>query len=100
MNTVEFYIDLFGWSAAIALLIAYTLVSNKKIVPNGYPYQLLNIWGSIGLALNAYYYSALPSVGLNLVWLGIGIFMIFKIWRRKFFKTETDVNEEIRENIV
>lgn len=77
------WIDIFGWSAAIALLFAYVLVSNKKIMPNGYLYQLLNIWGSTGLAVNAYYYSALPSVGLNLFWLGIGFFMLFKIRKTK-----------------
>ena len=80
MDLLALLIDTLGWSSAIALLCGYILVSNKKIKPNGYPYQFLNLWGAFGLAINALYYGALPSVGLNFIWLGIGFFMLYRIW--------------------
>ncbi|MCP3944928.1 MAG: hypothetical protein GY710_26095 [Desulfobacteraceae bacterium] len=83
MNLMELIIDGLGWSGAIALIFAYILVSNKKIKPNAYVYQFLNLWGAFGLSVNALYYGALPSVGLNVIWLAIGLFMLHRIWKDK-----------------
>ncbi len=71
-------INVAGWTGALLLLLAYILVSSKKLAGNSLPYQLLNLAGSSLLLMNAYHFGALPSVGVNSVWIGIAIFTIIK----------------------
>ena len=68
--------DLLGWLGAALLLVAYGLVSTKKLEGDSIPYQLLNLLGSVFLVVNSAYYGAYPSVGVNVVWIGIAIFAI------------------------
>jgi len=74
----DFLINVAGWSGALLLLLAYILVSNKKLAGDSLLYQLLNLVGSVLLLLNAYHFRALPSVGVNSVWIGIAFFTIIK----------------------
>jgi hypothetical protein len=67
----ELWIDLIGWAGVAALLIAYVLVSLKKVAGDSNIYQALNLIGSGLLIVNSLYYGALPSVGVNVVWVGI-----------------------------
>jgi hypothetical protein len=69
-------IDVIGWSGVAALLIAYGLVSTKKVEGDSTIYQLLNLAGSILLIVNSFFYGAFPSVGVNIAWIGIAIFAL------------------------
>lgn len=69
-------IDIAGWSGVVSLLIAYALVSTRRVGGNSIVYQLMNILGASLLIANSYYYGAMPSVGINLVWIGIGLYTI------------------------
>jgi hypothetical protein len=69
-------IDVFGWSGVAALLIAYGLVSTKKLEGDSTIYQLLNLAGSALLIINSFYYGAYPSVGVNIAWVGIAVFAL------------------------
>lgn len=64
-------IDIVGWSGAILLLIAYALLSARRLEGHSTAYQLMNIQGSLCLLANASYHRALPSAFVNLVWVGI-----------------------------
>jgi hypothetical protein len=72
-NTV---IDFIGWVGVAALLIAYGLVSTKKLAGDSSGYQLLNLMGSTFLIINSFYYGAYPSVGVNIAWIGIAVFAL------------------------
>ncbi len=69
-------IDIIGWSGVAALLVAYGLVSTKKLEGDSFLYQLLNLVGSILLIINSFFYGAFPSVGVNIAWVGIAIFAL------------------------
>jgi|YNPBryunderm2012_1023409.scaffolds.fasta_scaffold00029_18 hypothetical protein len=71
-------INLAGWSGALMLLLAYLLVSTRRLAGDSFLYQLLNLAGSACLLLNAYHFGAYPSVGVNSVWIGIALFTIIK----------------------
>jgi len=71
-------IDVTGWSGAIALLSAYALVSTRKIEGDAFPYQILNLAGGALLIANSFYYGAFPSVAVNVVWIGIALFAIYR----------------------
>ncbi|TMR12706.1 hypothetical protein ETD86_32205 [Nonomuraea turkmeniaca] len=75
-----------GWAGAGALLLGYALVSSSRLSGDGVAYQLLNLFGSIGLMVNSAYSAAWPSAGLNLVWAAIGTVALVKLARVRVAK--------------
>jgi hypothetical protein len=75
MNS-DVWFDAIGWVGAVALLIAYAMVSSKKLEGDSAAFQLLNISGSILLAANTIFYGSYPSTFVNLIWAGIAVFSI------------------------
>ena len=80
----NFLVDAAGWIGVAALLVAYVLVSTKKLAGDSTVYQLLNLLGAALLIVNSFYYGAYPSVSINVVWIGIAVLTLA---RRK--KSET-----------
>jgi len=70
------WFDAIGWVGAAALLVAYAMVSSRKLEGHLTAYQLLNIVGSLLLAANTIFYRAYPSSFVNLIWMGIAVFSI------------------------
>ena len=75
MNTYVWF-DAIGWSGAAALLVAYAMISFKKLEGDSTAYQFLNIVGSLLLAVNTISYGAYPSSFVNMIWIGIAVFSI------------------------
>lgn len=71
-------INLAGWVGAFMLLLAYALVSTRKLAGDSFIYQGLNLVGSACLVLNAYHFGAYPSVGVNSIWIAIALFTLIK----------------------
>jgi hypothetical protein len=72
----HFWFDAIGWVGAAALLIAYALISHKKLEGDSGTYQALNISGSLLLAANTIFYGSYPSTFVNLIWAAIAVFAI------------------------
>ncbi|GAA0415442.1 hypothetical protein Acor_59050 [Acrocarpospora corrugata] len=72
------FITILGTIGAVALLIAYGLVSSARLSGNGFAYQAINMVGALTLAINSAYHGAWPSAILNIVWTAIGVFAIGK----------------------
>jgi hypothetical protein len=70
------WFDAIGWVGAAALLVAYAMVSHKKLEGDSATYQLLNISGSLLLAVNTIFYGSYPSTFVNVIWAGIAVFAI------------------------
>ncbi len=63
-------IEIIGWAGSILVIIAYALTvktRNKYLTLCNY----LNLIGATLVGLNCYYNQALPSLMLNIVWVGI-----------------------------
>ena len=71
-------IDIIGWIGVAALLLAYALVSLKRIEGDSVAYQALNALCSALLIVNSAYYRAYPSVGVNVAWIGIAAFILVR----------------------
>ena len=78
---MKFPIDVLGWLGAVMILTAYALISFKKVEGNSIKYQSLNIIGSVFLVINTYYYGAIPSTLVNIIWAIIALFAIVTIKR-------------------
>jgi hypothetical protein len=66
-------VDVVGWAGAALLLLAYWLVSTRRLRAEGVPFQLVNLGGAGMLAANSAWYGAWPSVALNGAWMAIGL---------------------------
>lgn len=71
--------DTLGWIGAFLLLLAYALVSFKRLAADSLVYQGLNVAASILLAINTIYHRAFPSSFVNIVWTFIAVFAILMI---------------------
>ena len=76
-------INLIGWAGSAAVIAAYILVSLNRLKGDSVPYQLLNLVGGAFLIVNTIYWGAYPSAVVNLVWVGIAIFALTHVARRK-----------------
>jgi hypothetical protein len=74
--TFDLLSDVLGWAGAVLLLGAYALVSTRKLEGDSIVYQMLNLLGSALVMVNSFYYGAYPSVGVNVIWIGIALFAI------------------------
>ena len=77
------FIDVAGWTAAVLILGAYGLISSGKIVARAPLYQWMNIIGALGFIINCSWNGAWPSVGLNVAWLGIGVYTLLALRRNR-----------------
>jgi hypothetical protein len=76
------WFDAIGWAGAACLLVAYAMISVKKLEADSTAYQFLNIIGSLFLVANTIFYRAYPSSFVNVVWAGIAVLSITA--RRRF----------------
>ena len=67
------WIDIVGWCGAALLLAAFALNSFGYLDRSDAAYQLMNLFGAIGIALQAYKRRAFPAAALNIVWAIIAV---------------------------
>ena len=65
---------------ALLIIGAYALLSAGRLRSQSLTYHLMNILGAAGFVVNSGWNGALPSAALNVVWIGIGG---YGLWRRR-----------------
>lgn len=70
------WFDAVGWVGAALLLVAYAMISSKKLEADSNAYQFLNVIGSLFLVANTIFYRAYPSSFVNVIWAGIAVLSI------------------------
>jgi hypothetical protein len=78
MMDTTLIINIIGWLGSAAVIVAYVLVSTKRLQGDSVAYQLLNLIGGAFLVINTIFFGAYPSTFVNLVWIGIAIFAIVR----------------------
>jgi hypothetical protein len=76
------FYEIIGWIGTAAILLAYFLVSTGKLSAKSKEYQLLNLLGALGVIINSGIHKAIPSVGLNVVWLTIATYGLLKSFKK------------------
>ena len=75
---MEISIQLIGWIGTLLIVLAYFLVSNKKLSGSSKYYQLLNLLGAIAVGVNVFHQQAWPALALQVIWAIIAITSLFK----------------------
>ena len=73
-------IDILGWTGSILYLLAYVLVSMKKTQGDSLFYQGMNIAAGTLLVIYSFALSAYATIGLNAVWVAIGLITLGRKW--------------------
>ncbi|MCC6499455.1 MAG: hypothetical protein IT313_04215 [Anaerolineales bacterium] len=73
-------IQILGWTGSILFLLAYALVSLKKIEGDSLAYQGMNIIGGVFLVIYTFTLEAYATTGLNAVWVAIGLIALGRKW--------------------
>jgi hypothetical protein len=72
-------VEVAGWTGGALILTAYILVSMGKLSGQSRLFQWMNIIGAAGFTLNGGYHGAIPSMVLNIIWMGIGMMTLYRI---------------------
>lgn len=76
-------IELIGWIGVIFVLLAYFLVTVKKVASTSKEFHLLNLLGALGIMANSFYHGAIPNTGLNIVWSAIAIWGLWNAVKKE-----------------
>ena len=74
--------DIIGWIGAGLVILAYFLVSTKKLPPTSVAYQLMNLFGALGVGINVFVQGAYPSVAIQIVWGLIATYGFYQSYKR------------------
>ena len=73
-------INILGWTGSVLYLLAYALVSLKKVEGDSILYQGINVFAGLLLVLFTVYLGAYATTALNAVWVAIGLFTLGRKW--------------------
>jgi len=76
---LKYFGEIVGWYGAVAILIAYALVSFSLITPTSLEYQILNLTGGVGIIINSFKHKAYPPTILNAIWSIIAVVAILRV---------------------
>ncbi len=68
-----------GWIGIIFIMLAYILLSTKKLKVDYVIYHLLNFLGAAGLIISTFITESWPALTLSLIFAGISMIYIIKI---------------------
>jgi len=71
-------IEIIGWSAAAMMLLAYLLLTSGRLSSRAPTYQWLNVLSGAGFILNSGWNGAYPSACINVLWVAIGLYGVFR----------------------
>jgi hypothetical protein len=74
-------VEIIGWAGAGLILAAYTLLSLGKLQPQSIVYQSMNVAGAGGFIVNSGYHGAIPNAALNVIWIAVGLYTLWKLRR-------------------
>ena len=83
----EFAVEAAGWAGAALILVAYLLLSMGRLTGQSPVYQWMNVFGAAGFVVNGWWHGAIPSAALNVLWLLIGGFALWRIWKKRSSST-------------
>ena len=70
------FIAVAGWAGAILVLVAYVLLSMRRIDGHSTTYHVMNLVGAAGIAANSGWNGAIPSAVLNVIWILIAVYAL------------------------
>lgn len=61
-------VQIIGWAGAVLVILAYVLVTSDKIEGESKLYQVLNLFGAVGVGVSVFQQKAWPALAIQVVW--------------------------------
>jgi hypothetical protein len=75
---LKILVEIIGWMATVMMLSAYLLLTRGRLSPSSGAYQWLNVLSGAGFIINSGWNGAYPSAFLNVIWVTIGLYGVFR----------------------
>ena len=75
---MEVFAQIVGWVGTFLIIVAYALVSYRVVEGSNKYYQLINLFGALGVGINVFYQHAWPAVALQAIWGLIAVITLVK----------------------
>jgi hypothetical protein len=72
------FTEMTGWMGTALVLIAYILVSSGRLTAKSRLYQLINLFGAVGIGMNVFQQKAWPAFALQIAWGTIALISLTK----------------------
>lgn len=79
---MEIISQIIGWVGTAIIVLAYFLVSSKKVEGNSKLYQAMNLLGAACVGVNVFYQHAWPALALQFIWGIIAFISLFSIFKK------------------
>lgn len=80
---LDITMEVVGWIGAILILAGYALLTAGKVNAKSVSYQAMNVVGALGFIANSAWHKAWPSAILNVIWVGIGVVALIRIFAKR-----------------
>ncbi len=67
-----------GWAGAGLILTGYVLLTRKILTSESRMYHLLNLFGGLGIVVEAFSNGAFPPATLNIIWSMVAVYAILR----------------------
>lgn len=78
---MKILIEIIGWAAAALMLSAYVLLTTGRLNSHSPLYQWFNVLSGAGFIVNSGWNGAYPSAFINVMWVAIGLYGVFRAAR-------------------
>lgn len=72
------FVEIVGWIGSVLIVGSYFLNIQGKLESTDKKYIWSNLLGGICFIINTYAHQAYPSVAVNIIWVLIALFAIFR----------------------
>ena len=81
--TLALLMEIVGWIGAVLILAGYGLLTAERVTARSVSYQAMNVVGAAGFIANGVWHKAWPSAILNIIWVGIGVVALIRIYAKR-----------------
>ena len=83
MTMLDLTMEVVGWIGAALILAAYGLLTAGRLTAKSPAYHWMNVVGALGFIANSGWNGAWPSAILNVIWVGIGVVALWRMFGKR-----------------
>jgi hypothetical protein len=81
VTATEIAVEVAGWSGAALILLAYILLSTRRLTGESPAYHWINLAGAIGFIINGWWHGAIPNAVMNVIWAAVAVYSLMRLAR-------------------
>ena len=81
--TLDLLMEIAGWIGAVLILAGYALLTAEKVTSKSISDQTMTVIGATGFIANGMWHKAWPSAILNIIWVGIGVVALIRMFAKR-----------------